>query len=121
MHLVHLCELQTQHGRLKAVLAGLKVQVGCSGHPLNPALMGSACAGGTAYINQVNSTSFVALCCTSCRPSLREMTKYFASPSVTDQGGAESLLFLKELCMQGRKGDHVVCSHDHHQIWVLCL
>lgn len=69
---------------LEAVLAGLKVQDGCAGHPLNPALMGSACAGGTAYVNQVKSTSFIALCCVSCRPALRQMMKYFASPSVTD-------------------------------------
>jgi len=72
---------QAVHG---AVLDGQMGLDGCSGHPLNPALMGSACAGGTACVNQVNSTSFIALCCASCGPALREMMKHFASPSVTD-------------------------------------
>lgn len=58
---------------LEAVLAGVKVPGGCSEHPLNPALMGSACAGGTACVNQVKSTSCIALHCISCRPALREL------------------------------------------------
>lgn len=31
--------------------------------------------------SQVNSASFIALCCVSCRSSLREMMEYFAHPA----------------------------------------